>query len=81
MRLHTAWLAVTVLSACSDPSRMTASDGESTTTSISTAEATAVQTSGEGDTSSTGALPTSGNSDSMTGSPATGDVTTSSTSV
>ena len=76
MRLHTSWLAVTVLSACSDPSRMTASDGEGTPTSVSAAE-TAAQTSGEA--SSTGELPTSGNSDGMTGSPATGDMTTTST--
>ena len=78
MRVSGHWLALTVLTACSDPSRMTASDDASGTTlnaSTDPADTTASPTRGEA--SSSGAPPTSGNSDSMTGD--TGEVTTAST--
>ncbi len=83
MRVPAHWLAFTVLAACSDPSRMTASDGEAGGTTVSAADTTAdpSDTTGSptGASSSTGDWPTSGNSDSMTGGTDTGDVTTSST--
>lgn len=75
MRVHASWLAFTVLAACSDPSRTTASDGEgsSTTGPGGTTEVMATL-----DASSTGDRPTSGNSESMTGTDS-GVVTTSTT--
>ncbi|MBA3547624.1 MAG: phosphatidylinositol transfer protein [Nannocystis sp.] len=79
MRVPAHWLAFTVLAACSDPSRMTASDGEAGgTTADTTADTSDITASPTDASSSTGDRPTSGNSDSMTGGTDTGDVTTAS---
>ena len=83
MRVHAPWLALTILAACSDTSRMTASAGDASdaTVSITDAAETTAATTGvtSGEASSTGDPPTSGQSESMTGETTTGDVTTTST--
>ena len=76
MRVHPSWLAFTVLAACSgDPSRMTASGGEGSSTAGPGDTTTAPTTL---ESSSTSDPPTSSGSDSMTGSDS-GVVTTSTT--
>ena len=83
MRVHAPWLALTILAACSDTSRMTASAGDASdaTVNITDAAETTAATTGvtSGEASSTGDPPTSGQSESMTGETTTGDVTTTST--